>query len=254
MARANPSKLGGVSLVVAFTVVSLMVCFLYPAAWRDGDRTGLTILLTGLAIFSIGLWDDFRPLGFRRRLILQALVAALVCFRGVRIEVLNSPLTEAGMHLGGWSGVVTLLWLVLFMALFQSINSVNGLAGCLGLVSMGLLAYGAAAVGTAFSGLCAIGMAGALIGFLVYNLPPAKIQLGSSGAGLLGFLVGNLSIAHPDRGQQSAMIAMLIIAVLGACFATWRASVSLLSGKPSSPKLVVRPISRLSSPQARVRR
>lgn len=254
VAKSIPSKLGGVSLVVAFTMVSLMVCFLYPVAWQDGGKASLTILLTGLAIFGIGLWDDLRPLGFRRRLILQALVAAFACFQGVQIEVLSSPLTEAGMRLGGWSGVVTLLWLVLFMVLFQRINSVNGLAGCLGLVSMGLLAYGTAATGTAFSGLCAIGMAGALIGFLVYNLPPTKIQLGSSGAGLLGFLVGNLSITHPDRDHQSAMIAMLIIAVLGATFATWRAAIKLLPNAPLSPKLSSRPVSRLTSPQVRDRR
>ena len=254
VARANPSKLGGVSLVVAFTVVSLMVCFLYPAAWQDGDRASLTILLTGLGVFGIGFWDDLRPLGYRRRLILQSLVAAFACFRGVQIEVLSSPLTEAGMRLGGWSGVVTLLWMVLFMVLFQRINSVNGLAGCLGLVSMGLLAYGAAGSGTVFSGLCAIGMAGALIGFLVYNLPPAKIQLGSSGAGLLGFLIGNLSITHPHRDYQSAMIAMLIIASLGATFATWRAAIKLLPTAPLSPKPFSRPVSRLTSPQTRARR
>lgn len=254
VAKANVSKLGGVSLVAAFTTVSLMVCFLYPAAWQDGDRTGLTILLTGLAVFGIGLWDDIRPLGFRRRLILQALVAAIACFRGVQIEVLSPPLAEVGMRLGGWSGVATLSWLVLLIALFQRINSVNGLAGCLGLLSMGLLAYGAAASGTAFSGLCAIGMAGSLIGFLVYNLPPAKIQLGSSGAGLLGFLVGNLSITNPYRDHQSAMLAILIIAGLGASFATWRAAIKLLPTMPLASKTSSRRLSRITSIQVRVRR
>lgn len=252
--KASPSKLGGVSLVVAFTVVSLMVCFLYPAAWKDGGQVGLTVLLSGLAVFGIGLWDDFRPLGFRRRLILQALVAAFTCFQGVQIEVLSSPLAEAGMNVGRWSAVATLFWMVLFIALFQRINSVNGLAGCLGLISMGLLAYGAAASGPAFSGLCAIGMAGALVGFLVYSLPPAKIQLGSSGAGLLGFLIGNLSITHPDRDHQSAMVAMLIVAVSGASYVTWRAAVKLLPTTPLSPKLSARPVSRLTSPHMRARR
>jgi len=252
--QSQASKLGGVSLVIAFITVSLMICFLYPAAWQDGGRTGLTILLTGLVIFGIGLWDDFRFISYRRRLILQTLVAAIVCFRGVQIEVISPPLTEVGMHLGQWGGVVTLSWLVLLIVLFQRINLVNGLAGCLGLASMGLLAYGAAASGTAFSGLCAIGMAGALIGFLVYNLPPAKIQLGSSGAGLLGFLVGNFSITHPHHDQQSAMLAVLVIVGLGASFATWRSAMKLLPTMPLAPKASHRRISRVTSPSPRARR
>ena len=253
LSRESISKFGGASLATSFTAVSLLVCFFYPAAWRDGGQTGLTVLLTGLGIFGIGLWDDFRPLGTPRRLILQTLVAAIACFRGVQIEVLSPPLTEFGMHLGGWSGVVTLCWLVLLIALFQRINAVNGLAGGLGLFSMALLAHGAAATGTAFSGLCAIGMAGALIGFLVYNLPPTRIQLGSSGAGLLGFLVGNLSITAPYREHQSAMVAVLFIAVIGASFATWRCAIKLLPSQSLSPKPVARPASRIGAAPSQLR-
>ena len=163
-------------------------------------------------------------------------------------------LREPGMRLGGWSGIVTLLWLVLLIALFQRINSVNGLAGILGLFSMGLLACGAAASGTAFSGLCAVGMAGSLIGFLVYNLPPTRIQLGSSGAGLLGFLVGNLSITHPYRDQQHAMLAALILAVLGASFVTWRGALKQLPALPLTSRPVPRNASRGVSPRPHTRR
>lgn len=246
-----PSKWGAFPLAVSFTAVSLLACLAFPDA-TGGTRQGWTILLTGLAVFAIGLRDDFHPLGSKRRLALQALVAAVACFQGIQVDGLNAPFAVIGWRTELWDSFVTLGWLLLLIALFQRINSVNCLAGCVGLLAMGVLAHGA--IGNSFSGLCAVGMAGALAGFLIYNLPPTRIRLGSSGSGLLGYLVGVLSITNTHHDHEASGLAVLLIAVLGASLATWRGALKLLPTLPFRPKPAPRHVNRVASLRARERR
>ncbi|NUM45474.1 MAG: hypothetical protein HUU38_12285, partial [Anaerolineales bacterium] len=109
--------------------------------------------------------------------------------------------------------------------------------------------------GNSFSGLCAVGVAGALVAFLVYNLPPSRVRLGTSGAGLLGFLVGVLSISNSHPDGDTSVLAILLLAILAASFATWRGALKLLPAFPLRPKPESRPLpSRITSARSRARR
>ena len=246
------SKWGAVPLAASFMAVSLLACLMFPDSKAD-SRHGWTILLTGLAMFGIGVWDDVNPLGTRRRLTLQALVAALACFRGIQWETLPLPLNSIGLPAHEWTGLATLGWLVLLIVLFQRINSMNHLAGLAGLAAMAVIARDA--VGNSFSGLCAVGLAGALVAFLVYNLPPSRVRLGTSGAGLLGYLVGVLSVSNSHPDGDTSVMAILLIAVAAASLATWRGAIKLLPALPIRTRPVSRPSpSRIASVRPRVRR
>ena len=218
---ASASRAGGMALAMAFVGVSLLICFLYPAAWTNQSRISLGILWTALAMFAIGSWDDYRPMSVGRRLLIQTLVSIAACLQGVQIEPAGGPFSGISAHLGAWSGVLTVFWLVGLTNLFHRVNSINGLAGCLGLVLMTLLAYSSAGAGAAFPALCAFGMAGALLGFLVYNLPPTRTCMGSGGAGLIGFLAGSFSLVHPDREVTMAAALVLVLPALGLCLTFW---------------------------------
>src|SRR5882672_472946 len=180
-------RLGGVALAAAFVGVSLLICFLYPATWVEKGRITLGIVWTALAMFFVGIWDDFRPMGTGRKLLVQTLIAIAACVQGIHLEAFGSPLRGVTSHVGVWSWVLTVLWLVALTNLFHRFDAINGLAGGVGFVVLSLLAYAGAVAGTGFSVLCSIGMAGALLGFLVYNLPPARTYMGGGGAGLIGF-------------------------------------------------------------------
>src|SRR6266568_8263936 len=99
-------RFGGVALAGAFVVVSLVVC-----VWRSleplQNRTYVTILLSSLAMFGVGLWDDFRPLGARRKLLLQVLIAGLVYWCGVQIQTFKNPLNGVAYSLGPWGYAAT---------------------------------------------------------------------------------------------------------------------------------------------------
>ncbi len=229
-------KLGGVALAAAFVGVSLLICFLYPATWAEKGRISLGIVWTSLAMFFVGIWDDFRPLGLGRKLLVQTLISIAACVQGIHFEAFNSPLQGLSSHLGVWSGVVTVLWLVALTNLFHRFEAINGLAGGVGFVVLSLLAYAGAAAGAGFPTLCAIGMAGALLGFLVYNLPPARIYMGAGGAGLIGFLIANFSIVHPDKETSMAAILVLLLPLLGMGLAVWPGIPKVSPSAPSGAR------------------
>src|ERR1043166_661187 len=78
-------RFGGVALAGAFVVVCLVGC-VWMSLEPLQSRIYITIVLSSLAMFGVGLWDDFRPLGAKRKLLLQILIASLVYWCGVQIQ------------------------------------------------------------------------------------------------------------------------------------------------------------------------
>jgi UDP-GlcNAc:undecaprenyl-phosphate GlcNAc-1-phosphate transferase len=170
------------------------------------------VLAGALGVFAVGLRDDFKPLGAKLKLLAQVAVAAAVYFTGVRIEQVTNPLTGAVYELGGWGFVATGFWLVALTNLINLIDGIDGLAGGIALMLMCLLAcvgFGA----DPFSLLLAVGVAGAIVGFLCFNFPPAKIYLGDGGAYLLGFLIGALTITSSHKGTVAAALIAPVFAL-----------------------------------------
>ena len=221
-ARTNPPRLGGIPLALAFLAVSLLTCFLSPLVWAEQHRQILALIWTALAMALVGAWDDFRPLGLGKKILLQSIISLAAFLQGIHIETFSG--TSAGVHESwtAWSGILTVLWLVGLTNLFNRIDVFHGLAGGIGLLLMGLLAYLGAGADSGFTTLCAIGMAGALLGFLTYNLPPARIALGGGGACLVGFLIANLVILQPGKDTKVAAFMALVLPLFGLCLVVLR--------------------------------
>ena len=203
--RGAVPRLGGLGLAAAFTACALAIAF--SGAISPGGTATLAIIVLGaLAMFAVGFWDDLRPLGARAKLAAQVAIAAAVYSGGVRIELVKSPFTDADVPLGIWSLVLTTLWLVALTNLINLIDGIDGLAGGICLMLMFLLANVGMGTDTGLSMLLAIGMSGALIAFLRYNYPPAKIYMGDGGAYFLGFLIGVLSIVNSNKGTVAAAL------------------------------------------------
>lgn len=206
------SRLGGLALATAFGVVALGGHWLGTATGRPAGE--LALMVGGaLAMFLVGFWDDLRPLGARRKLLFQILIATAVYAGGLRIEVVTNPFAAGPVHLGFWSWPVTVLWLVGFTNLINLVDGMDGLAGGISLMLMGLLAFVGYQSGQYF--VVTAGMMGALAGFLIFNFPPARIYLGDGGAYLLGFLFGELSIVTSHKGTVvAALLAPLLVLAL----------------------------------------
>jgi UDP-N-acetylmuramyl pentapeptide phosphotransferase/UDP-N-acetylglucosamine-1-phosphate transferase len=164
-------------------------------------------------MFGLGLWDDIKHLGAKRKLLGQILIATAVCSFGIGIQTFKIPFTDNIIHLGGWGGLITVLWLVGMTNLINLIDGVDGLAGGICLMLMTLLAFVGHQTGNLE--LVASGMAGALLGFLWFNFPPARIYMGDGGAYLLGFQIGLFTIVSSQKGTiLPALVAPLFVLAL----------------------------------------
>ena len=106
-----------------------------------------------------------------------------------------------------------MLWLVGMTNLINLIDGADGLAGGICLMLMTLLTYVGHESGS-FELLVA-GMAGALLGFLRFNFPPARIYLGDGGAYFLGFQIGLFAILSSHKGTVfAALVAPLFVLAL----------------------------------------
>jgi len=107
---------------------------------------------------------------------------------------------------------MTVFWLVALTNLINLIDGIDGLAAGVGLMMMFLLTY--ASIGSGSFPMClSAGMAGALLGFLYFNFPPAKIYLGDGGAYLVGFMIGILTIENSQKGTVAAMLIAPLFAL-----------------------------------------
>ncbi len=197
-AHAAPVALGGgIAIVWSFVLIvfiGLMVMLLadkpgplgFLAAYKPGVIAKLPSLLmivaAALFLHAVGLVDDVRPLPPRVKLAAQVLAAGLVVF-GAHVR--------GGEVLGTVPSILlTMLWLV---GICNSVNLMDNADGlCAGVVAIAaaFLAISAMQVGQIFVPALAWALAGAVLGFLLFNFPPARIFMGDAGSLPIGFLLG----------------------------------------------------------------
>jgi len=205
-------RLGGLALAGAFVGVELFIALVQP---DDGVSIPArdAVILGSLAMFGLGLWDDLRGLGARKKLLGQILIAVGVCTSGIGIQQFQIPLTQHIIPLGHSGLLVTVFWLVAVTNLINLIDGADGLAAGICLMLMLLIAY-VGHQGGSFE-LLAAGMSGALLAFLRFNFPPARIYLGDGGAYFLGFQIGLFSLIDSHKGAVFASLAapMFVLAL-----------------------------------------
>ena len=204
----NPvPRLGGLALVVAFVAIQLFAAVAYPDT-KESAQDRLVILISSLAMFGLGFWDDLKPLGARKKLLGQILIAVFVCSFGISIQNFKVPFTDQILPLHALGILITILWLVAITNLINLVDGVDGLAGGISLMLMALLAYQC----NSTVQLLAAGMVGALLGFLRFNFPPARIYLGDGGAYFLGFQIGIFSLVSSQKGSiVAALVAPMFV-------------------------------------------
>ena len=181
---------------------------LFPAAifLQFSDRlTGL--LLASAIVVMLGLIDDIGRLSPRIKLVVQVIAVFLMIKSGIRIRVgFLPPLLCVAL---------TFLWMLLMTNGFNLIDVMDGLAGGVGSVAAVALSLVFLLQENLMGVVISLSLAGALLGFLHYNRPPAQIYLGDTGSLFLGFLLGGLAIGgkYTLRNPLGWLTALSIFAV-----------------------------------------
>jgi len=203
-------RIGGIGLIVGLAATYAISFWIYDPADNETIRH-FGIFFGAVCAFAVGWIDDFKPLGAKVKLLAQIVIGLLLHEFGVSIDQFNVPFLDFTVVLGPFAWLATVVWVVAFMNLVNLIDGLDGLAGGIGLMLMILLAYLGYEVAVPFSTVLALGMAGALIGFLFHNFPPAKVYMGDSGAYLVGYLIAALAIYNTEK---SSVLAALFAPVL----------------------------------------
>ena len=190
----NISRWGGAAIFVAFFVA----IFLDKNLIVTRDIWG--ILIGAIFIFSIGLWDDFKELNWKTQLFFQIAAVAVIFIFGIKIETLSNPFGEI-IFLDGTVGwvlgfLIASGWILILTNAMNWLDGIDGLSGGIFLISFLAMFFLALKpeVNQPPVGILAIILLGVSLGFLIFNFPPGKIMLGSSGVFFLGFLLAGLSI------------------------------------------------------------
>jgi FlaA1/EpsC-like NDP-sugar epimerase/UDP-N-acetylmuramyl pentapeptide phosphotransferase/UDP-N-acetylglucosamine-1-phosphate transferase len=153
-------------------------------------------------VFAISLRDDWRPLTPFARLAVQAFATLLV------IATSKSQLPILTLVLVA----VLIIWATNLYNFMDGSDGLAGLIGAIGLLSLSLASYGApvASEHTPAIATTAFALAGACLGFLVFNWPPAKIFMGDCGAVTLGFAIAGLSFLGVTQNIWPAWFPILV--------------------------------------------
>jgi UDP-GlcNAc:undecaprenyl-phosphate GlcNAc-1-phosphate transferase len=135
----------------------------------------------------MGLWDDKRALGPLFKLVVQFTVAGIAAFfADVRIEFfIESRILTAAL---------SAFWIVVVVNAFNFLDNMDGASAGIAAIASCVLLTAAAFNGQVLVGGLAIVFIGALLGFLVFNFPPASIFMGDAGSLVVGFFVALLTL------------------------------------------------------------
>lgn len=202
-------RLGGIPVFSVFFICMAGVPWYLDRAFYDW----FAILGTSLLMFLLGLADDFRPIGAKKKLIGQVLIGLLAYYLGLNITNFSYPIGNFSMSLGGLALVATVMWFVAVPNIINLIDGMDGLATGLGFflyLMLGYVAWSGSSVEIAY---ISFAVAGALLGFLCFNFPPAKIFLGDGGAYFIGFGIAALSLQCSEKGSVAAVLLVTVIAL-----------------------------------------
>ena len=180
--------LGGLAIFAGF-VASILL-------FANVDRQLRGILLGACVIVAVGVVDDSHPLGAGIKFILQIVAALIAIWHGVIIEAIASPFPfgDPYWNFGILSVPITVVWIV---AVTNSVNLIDGLDGLAdGISTIGALTMLVIALMMEDMGMAVIcaALVGACLGFIPYNLNPAKMFMGDTGATFLGFMLATVSV------------------------------------------------------------
>ena len=148
-----------------------------------------SFVAAGLIIFAIGLKDDLVGLSPTKKFLAQIAAAAILTFLGdIRLASFNG-LFGIGEISYPLSVLLTILINIFIYNAINLIDGIDGLAGSIGLLASATFAVCFYLIGDMGDCLLAIGFSGTLIGFLYYNISPAKTFMGDTGSLFTGFML-----------------------------------------------------------------
>jgi UDP-GlcNAc:undecaprenyl-phosphate GlcNAc-1-phosphate transferase len=222
-------KLGGIPVFAGYLAGILLIYALLPPEIQDDARRLQGVVLGTAVMFLGGLLDDRYDLRARWQFVFQFVGAVIAIGHIIFIERFTNPFPTGDIWAWGpldwffdyevdtnlviiWRPlvfVITLLWVVGMINAVNWLDGLDGLAAGVGAIAALLFAWHGTQLGQTTVPLFPLALAGALIGFLIFNFSPASIFIGTAGVWVLGYNLATLSILSPAK-LSTALLVMAI--------------------------------------------
>jgi UDP-GlcNAc:undecaprenyl-phosphate GlcNAc-1-phosphate transferase len=191
--RQPTPLLGGVAIYAGTSLA------MFVFAGHDARLLGLEI--GGTLLFLTGLIDDFRHLRPHTKLIAQILAACVMVVGGVQI---GTP------WLAPIAIPVTILWIVGITNAFNLLDNMDGLSAGTAVIAAAFLFAFSVSVGNPTLAVLSLALGGGALGFLIYNVNPARVFMGDSGSMFLGFTLSGITLLG-SRDMASDVFFVLLV-------------------------------------------
>ncbi len=203
------------------------------------------IAASSFVIMLVGLLDDILEISPRKKILGQVIAAGLLLLGGVGDRMANVlfillPWEPPLLVLVLLSAFMCLIMVICTCNATNLLDGLDGLAGGVtGIIALGFLALAVwMAMWAQFPGTDAVrlslclALAGAVLGFLPYNIPPASIFMGDAGSMLLGFFVATMMAMFCAEGSPRWLLAAMVVFALPIFDTSLAVVRRLVSGKP----------------------
>lgn len=203
-------RIGGLAVMLGFVV---SVIFQTGASF---NHSLWLIVLASLPAWAFGLLEDVtKKIGVKTRLF-ATFASALLGYwlLGAYMPRLDVP----GLDVVYTSYLIipVVFTMVTVGGIAHAVNIIdgfNGLAGVVSLLFLAAFSYVAMQLGDTFVLSICIALAGAILGFLVWNFPVAHMFSGDGGAYLIGFLIAEIAVLlcvrHPEVSPWFPLLVVI---------------------------------------------
>jgi len=203
---------GGIAILFSL-MATLVACLMaYPAfvsIFMGNMYEAISLALGAVAIVLLGVLDDRFGLRGRQKLAGQILICLSIIAFGFTIDSIS--IFGMPLELGLLAIPITLGWLLLSINSVNLIDGADGLCSSVGWISFSALSAIGWYTGNHMESMVAAAMAGSLLGFLIFNLPPAKVFLGDAGSMLVGLILGVLAMRSWLTEDSPISIAVPVV-------------------------------------------
>lgn len=204
-------NLGGIGIFFGFITTASL--FISPEAFPKWNY----IIAASLLLFLVGIADDLVSLSPSKKFLTQFIAAFIVvCVADIRLKSLHGILGVYGELPYWWSAIFSIVGVIFITNAYNLIDGIDGLAGSIATLSALLLGSTLAGFGHPGAACLAFCLLGGIVGFLRYNISPAKIFMGDTGSLLIGFIISLLCIMSVNNFNPTKEYAALIHSSAGA--------------------------------------
>ena len=184
-------RLGGLAIFIGFMLSVLILGNV------QGNGQLQSILLGSVIIVVLGVVDDIMALPAMLKFVIQIVAALIPALNGVVIQAFSNPnVFSDSLYwvLGPLSIPFTVLWIVAITNSVNLIDGLDGLANGVSAISATTMLVIALLASEAEVAVVMAALVGACVGFMPYNLNPAKMFMGDTGSTFLGYILATMSI------------------------------------------------------------